>query len=225
MEKPEMIQRETCIQRLLTDLSNRYPELAVCAESITKAYAIFRHTLAEGHKMLVCGNGGSAADAGHFSAELVKGFLAKRALPRYLKTNLRGFLGDGDHWVDRLQGSLPVYPLTVNTALISAISNDCGADLIFAQQVLGYGQNGDSLLAISASGNSENVLKAVIVAKGLGLRTVGLTGGDGGRLREFCEVLIRVPADRVYQVQELHLPVYHTLAAMLEAEFFGLQPD
>jgi D-sedoheptulose 7-phosphate isomerase len=206
---------------LLDDLFSRYPALNSCMDSINQAFLIFKNTFLNGKKILVCGNGGSAADAEHFSGELVKGFLKKRPLPQSLEANLQASAGNNQSWIGRLQGALAVYPLTVNGALNSAVSNDIGADLIFAQQVLAYGTGGDSILAISTSGNSDNICKAVMVAAGLGMDTVGLTGSSGGCLDELCEVTIRVPASQVCQVQELHLPIYHTLAAMLEEEFFG----
>ncbi len=209
------------IKALLEDLVTRFPELHVCLEPITKVFLLLRNIFTSGKKLLVCGNGGSAADAEHFSGELLKGFLKKRPLPLMLKTNFSAFAGNSDQWIDRLQKGLPVLPLNTNTALISAVSNDIGADLIFAQQVLSYGIAGDSILAISTTGNSDNIIKAVIVAKGLGLHTIGLTGQENGKLGDLCEFLIKVPAFQTFKVQEFHLPVYHVLAAMLEEEFFS----
>jgi D-sedoheptulose 7-phosphate isomerase len=119
-----------------------------------------------------------------------------------------------------LQGALPVLPLPVNSGLLTAVANDQGADLIFAQQVLGYGALNDTLLAISTSGNSVNIIRAIWVARAKRMKTVGLTGADGGRMKEWCDLTILVPAAATWEVQELHLPIYHTLAAMLEAAFF-----
>lgn len=209
------------VEAFLTDLTARYPTLEYCLEAIRKSFLLFQSTLLNGQKLLVCGNGGSAADAEHFSAELLKGFLKKRPLSSKLKTELK-MVGENDSsWVDKLQGALPVYPITMNGVLYSAVCNDIGNDLFFAQQLLGYGNPGDTLFAISTSGNSSNILKAVKVANLLGLHSVGLTGMDGGKLRSIAEETIRVPAHETYQIQELHLPIYHTLAAMLEEEFFG----
>ena len=168
---------------------------------------------------MVCGNGGSAADAEHISGELMKGFHKQRHLTQELVAQITNLAGQVE-WVEQLQGSLPVIPLTSNAALISAISNDLSADQVFAQQVLGYGVPGDALMAISTSGLSTNIIRAIIIAKSIGLKTIGLTGKPGGRFQELCDVTIQAPADETYRIQELHLPIYHLLSAMLEEEFF-----
>lgn len=211
---------EKRIRLTLTALIARYPVLEECGEAILTAYNICKVTFNHGGKILVCGNGGSAADAMHFSAELMKGFLKKRPLDAAVQTRLRQLVTPEPEWIDHLQGALPVLPLTVNSGLTTAVLNDQAGDLIFAQQVVGYGMPGDSLFAISTSGNSGNVLKAVWVAKAKQLATIGLTGRKGGQLQELCDTCIRVPADLAHQVQELQLPVYHTLALMLEETFF-----
>lgn len=207
------------LERLIGQLIERYPELNSCSGRIKKAFIILKETFANGGKLLVCGNGGSAADAEHISGELMKGFLKKRPLDTELLVKIKN-AGGTDDWAERLQGSLPVIPLSTNTALITAISNDLGSDLVYAQQVLGYGKKGDALLAISTSGRSTNVLRAVMVAKAIGLRTIGLTGEAGGFLKDLCDITIQAPADETYRIQEYHLPIYHLLAAMLEEEFF-----
>lgn len=200
-------------------LTRRYPLLTVCRHSIVQAFLLLRESFFSGGKLLVCGNGGSAADAEHISGELMKGFIKKRPIPLKLQSKLES-MDAGTGWTRKLQGGLPTIPLTVNGGLSSAIVNDQASELIFAQQVLGYGRHNDSLWALSTSGNSENVVKAVCVAKALGLKTIGLTGAGGGKLKEICDVTIQAPAQRVYQIQELHLPIYHALCAMLEEEFF-----
>lgn len=207
-------------ERLIHNLRERYPEIQSCIEQVKNAFLILKQTFAGNGKLLVCGNGGSAADAEHFSGELMKGFLKKRPLPNALSSKIKE-MGGADGWVEQLQGSLPVIPLTSNTALISAISNDLSSDQVFAQQVLGYGRIGDTLMAISTSGLSTNVIRAVIVAKSIGLQTIGLTGKKGGHLEGLCNVTIQAPADETYKIQELHLPIYHLLSAMLEEEFFN----
>jgi len=208
------------LERLIGNLTERYPELDSCSGPIKKAFIILKETFANGGKLLVCGNGGSAADAEHISGELMKGFRKKRPLDTEFLVKIKNADG-ADDWVERLQGSLPVIPLSTNTALITAISNDLGSDLVYAQQVLGYGKKGDTLLAISTSGRSTNVVSAVIVAKAIGLATIGLTGEAGGLLKDLCDITIQAPADETYRIQEYHLPIYHLLAAMLEEEFFG----
>lgn len=206
-------------ERLITNLLKHYPNIVSCLEQIKKAFFILKETFTGKGKLLVCGNGGSAADAEHISGELMKGFLKKRPLSDALANKIIAMGGTAD-WVDLLQENLPVIPLSTNTALISAICNDLSSELIFAEQVLGYGLPGDALLAISTSGSSTNVIRAVIVAKSLGLRTIGLTGITGGVLKDLCAVTIQAPADETYRIQEYHLPIYHLLAAMLEEEFF-----
>lgn len=194
-------------------LFERYPVLTVRKEQILQAY----HTLLRGYrgggKLLVCGNGGSAADADHIVGELMKGFYKKRPLSgeQAVRLGENGGL---------LQGALPAISLTQHTALSTAFLNDVDPQMIFAQQVLGYGRQGDVFLGISTSGNSGNVVKAAVVAKKLGLSVVSLTGEGGGKLAELSDVLVDVPATVTADVQELHLPIYHTLCAMLEDDFF-----
>lgn len=206
-------------QRLISDCLARYPLINLCLEEVKDAFFILKETFDSGGKLLVCGNGGSAADAEHISGELMKGFLKKRRLAEDLVEQIKKTAGQVE-WVEQLQGSLPVIPLTSNAALISAICNDLSADQVFAQQVLGYGKAGDVLIAISTSGLSTNVIRAVIIAKSIGLKTIGLTGKSGGSFKELCNVTIQVPADETDRIQELHLPIYHLLCAMLEEEFF-----
>jgi D-sedoheptulose 7-phosphate isomerase len=201
-------------------LIKRYPILENCRESIVNAFWVLKNTFQNGGKLLVCGNGGSAADAEHICGELAKGFLKKRPLSNDLKTKFTELTETGLDWVNQLQQALPALPLTINGVLATATGNDQAPDLIFAQQVLGYGKANDTLIAISTSGHSPNVIKAVWVAKALNIHTIGLTGQVGGKLKELCEVVIPVPATQTYEIQELHLPVYHTLCAMLEEEFF-----
>lgn len=205
-------------------LLERFPVLKGCGQSILGAEQLISQAFLTGHKLLVCGNGGSAADAEHLSGELLKGFLKKRHLPAELISKITVESGKTDFetdWINRLQGSLPVIALTTNGAIATAIINDQGADLVFAQQILGQGLSGDVLVCISTSGNSENIIKAAIVAKAKGLKVIGLSGLTGGKLKSVCDVIINVPAQETYQIQELHLPIYHCLGAMLEEEFFG----
>ena len=204
----------------LNYLVKRYPVLADCKDAIISTFNCLKASFSCGGKLLICGNGGSASDAEHISGELMKGFLRKRPLSLERQTQFQAMGLPRSEWLGYLEGALPCIPLTVNNSLASAIINDLGGDLVFAQQVLGYGRPNDVLWAISTSGNSANVVKAAWVAKGLGLRTIGLTGASGGELVAICEITIQVPAKRVHQIQELHLPVYHTICAMLEDEFF-----
>jgi D-sedoheptulose 7-phosphate isomerase len=204
----------------LNDLMVRHPALEVCRVSIYSAFTILRNALLSDGKVLTCGNGGSAADAEHISGELMKGFIKKRSLSGKMRERFIKVCPDCEPWVDHLQQPLPVYPLAMNGPLASAIANDLGLDLIFAQQVLGYGNRGDVLFALSTSGNSPNILKAIRVARFKEMTVIGLTGGNGGRFMEDCDLVVKVPAARVFEIQELHLPVYHCICAMLESFFF-----
>ncbi len=204
----------------LDELLDRYPILEPCKEDILEAYRIMESAYHQRRKLLICGNGGSASDAGHIVGELMKGFIKKRPLPDAVKNSINEN-ELGKNMADKLQMGLPSIDLTAHHALITAFANDVDPDLIFAQQVLGYGNESDILLAISTSGNSENVVNAVYLAGKLGLKTIGLTGKNGGRLNELCDVTIRVPETITSKVQELHLPVYHTLCTMLEEHFFA----
>jgi D-sedoheptulose 7-phosphate isomerase len=202
-------------------LLSKYPELENCADSIEQAYRLLHRTFAHGGKLLVAGNGGSAADCEHIVGELMKGFMSKRRLPEQMRRRLGElFPEDGPAMGERLQGALPAISLVSQTALQTAFANDVDADLVFAQQVYGYAKPEDSLLVLSTSGNSVNVVRAVQVAKAIGISTVGMTGRHGGALHRLCDVTIRVPYTSTPDVQERHLPIYHTLCIMLEEAFF-----
>ena len=192
----------------------RYPDLEGCAADFEEAYSILRDAFAADGKLMVLGNGGSAADAGHIVGELMKGFLLKRPLPEVLRAQL------GDTGT-KLQRSLPAIDLTQHNALNTAFQNDVDPALCFAQQVLGYGRRGDVLLCLSTSGNAKNACEAAKVARTIGMRVIALTGAGGGALKALSDVCVRVPATETPDIQELHLPVYHTLCAMLEEAFFG----
>jgi len=182
-------------------------------DNLMEAFWMCVSAFESGGKMMVCGNGGSAADADHIVGELMKGFLKSRPLDEATMHKL----GPNARY---LQKALPAVSLLHPASLVSAFINDVGTLMMFAQQVYGLGRPGDVLIAISTSGNSENVLNAVEVAKGLGIRTVALTGLPGGRLKDTANVCIAVPRSTTVEIQELHLPIYHALCAMLESHFF-----
>jgi D-sedoheptulose 7-phosphate isomerase len=207
---------------MLEDLIVRYPSLKECKEDISKAYDILINCYENQNKVLIAGNGGSAADAEHIVGELMKGFLKSRELPTKIKDLLiKEDAQLGRIMGEKLQGALPTIALTVQSSLLTAFSNDVHPDLIFAQQVLGYGQCGDVFLGLSTSGDSQNIVYAACLARVIGMKTIGLTSRSGGKMRKFCDVIIRVPADSTPHVQELHLPVYHTLCAMVEEYFYN----
>jgi phosphoheptose isomerase len=207
----------------LNSLVTHYPDLETCVPDIQAAYELLRKTYRTGGKLLICGNGGSAADSDHIVGELMKGFELKRPVSDELRQALSAINPDmGAYLSEHLQEALPAISLSAHAALATAITNDTAGDVVFAQQVLGYGKQGDTLIGISTSGNSVNVRYAITVAKALGMHTIGLTGRTGGKMRDLCDVTICAPYERTLAVQERHLPIYHTLCIMLEQEFFSL---
>ena len=208
----------------------RYPALESCAADIRAAIAALCACYRAGGKLIVCGNGGSAADAEHIVGELMKGFL----LPRHLDENILAKLHEAcdatdpmtiDYFMQNLQGALPAISLPSQLAISTAFSNDQAPDLTFAQQVLGLGTPGDVLLGITTSGNSKNVLYAFRMAKALRMKTIALTGAAGGKCTAGgnADITIHAPSDETYKIQEYHLPIYHTLCIAVEEEFFGAE--
>lgn len=203
-------------------LISRYPLLECCKYDIELAFEILRESYKAECKLLVCGNGGSAADAEHIVGELMKGFKNSRKCDEEMTRRLKAVdVKMGAVLADNLQGALPAIALDGHIALSTAYMNDCAPLLCFAQQVNGYGCCGDVLLAISTSGNSQNVLYAAVAAKARGMKVIGLTGRRVSELSVLADVCIRVPQTETYMIQELHLPVYHCLCLMLEEEFWG----
>ncbi len=206
----------------IVTLINRYPSLAVCRNSIQAAYDILRQAYTEGRKLLVCGNGGSASDSEHIVGELMKEFKLKREVYKDQADAMKAIDPDmGAILAKHLQGALPAITLTGHSSLTTAFMNDSNPELVFAQQVNGYGKPNDVFLGISTSGNSCNVLFAAVAARAKGLKVIGLTGQKKCRLQELADVCIQVPETETYKIQELHLPVYHCLCMMLEEYFFG----
>ena len=208
----------------LKELIKRYPALTVVENEINNAAECLIKCYKQNLKVLVCGNGGSSSDSDHIVGELMKGFENKRPVKDSLKKQLLSISEErGKYLAEKLQQGLSAISLTAHNSLITAVANDTDADLIFAQQIIGYGQRGDVLIGISTSGNSKNVIDAVITAKAMGMVVIGLTGETGGKIKPFCDILINVPERRTSFIQELHLPVYHTLCMTLENSFFGHQ--
>ncbi|MBQ6266752.1 MAG: SIS domain-containing protein [Clostridia bacterium] len=198
-----------------------YPALQPLREKIGQAFELLRECAAANATILVCGNGGSAADSEHIVGELMKGFYLKRPLSKEDKENFRALPG-GEAIADKLQCGIRAISLVSQSALISAYANDVDASLVFAQQVYAYASAPqDVLIALSTSGNSLNVVNAAIAAKAAGMRVLSITGASGGKLAARSDVAVCLPAESPAQVQELTLPVYHTLCAMLEAAFFS----
>lgn len=213
------------LQRYINLLIKRYPVLAECKDSVIAAYDVLEECFATGHKILIAGNGGSCADAEHIVGELMKGFKLPRKCSDQFADKLKSIDSvRGMELAEKLQGGLPAIALDGHQSLNTAYMNDVkdGGLLTFAQQVYGYGKGGDVLLGISTSGNSKNVMNAIVVARALGLKVIGLTGQKGGELATVADVTIKVPSNETYMIQELHLPIYHCLCLMLEEKFFGL---
>ncbi len=207
----------------IDELMHRCPVLAPLREPILQACAMLDGALAAGGTLYLCGNGGSAADCEHIAGELLKGYLLPRRLPDAERAALAaaGPAPEASYLAERLQSGLRAVALTGHPALTTAVGNDNGADLAFAQQVWALGRPGDVLLAISTSGNARNVLLAAIAARAKGMRVLALTGAAGGRLLGAADLALRVPESVTFRVQELHLPLYHALCATLETERYG----
>ena len=208
--------------KYLEELVERYPVLDAVKDDVRKAYELLEACYEQGGKLLIAGNGGSCADAEHIVGELMKGFVKRREVSDSFAECLRS--ADevrGAELAKKLQGGLPAIALTGHAGLSTAYLNDVDGDLIFAQQTYGYGRPGDVLIGISTSGNAKNVMYAMTVAKALGMKTIGLTGKDGGALKREADVSVVVPETETFKIQELHLPIYHALCLMLEEHFFN----
>lgn len=212
-------------QRLMKHIElllERYPVLEFSKQDIIKAYLLMEECYEQGGKLLIAGNGGSAADAEHIVGELMKSFkLPRKITTVYAKELIAAEPELGSVLAENLQSALPAIALDGHYALSTAYLNDCEPLLCFAQQVNGFGNKGDMFLGISTSGNSKNVLYAATVARAKGMKVVGLTGKKESKLSAFADVCIKVPQSETYLIQELHLPVYHCLCLMLEEKFFG----
>lgn len=205
-------------------LVERYPALEAVYKEIIDAYVLMEecYTGVGGGKILVAGNGGSAADSEHFSGELMKRFRRHRPVKKEFAQRLESIDPvRGKELAENLDCSLTALPLVAHEALTTAYMNDVNAKGVFAQQLFGYGQKGDVFLAISTSGNSENILYAAVVARAMGIQTIGLTGKSGGKLAQKVDVCVKVPETETYKIQEYHLPIYHCWCLMLEDHFFG----
>ena len=206
----------------LDELISRYPVLAPMKADIRTAYETLKECYERGGKLLIAGNGGSAADSDHIVGELMKGFVKRRPVSAELAEALKQADPErGAELAKKLQGGLPAIALTNHAALSSAFANDVDGMLSYAQQVNGYGKAGDVFLGISTSGNAENVMYAAVTAKAKGMKVIGLTGKTGGKLAKIADVAIIVPEQETYKIQELHLPIYHALCLMLEDRFYA----
>ncbi len=213
---------ETRLIKHIDLLIRRYPTLESCKEDIIKAYLIMEEAFENDHKLLIAGNGGSAADAEHIAGELMKRFKTPRPVTPEFADKLKAIDSQrGEDLARNLERSLMAIPLVAHEALSTAYINDVDGLGVFAQQLFGFGRPGDVFLGISTSGNSKNVMSATVVARALGIKVIGLTGNKGGELASVADVVVKVPEEETYMIQELHLPVYHCWCLMLEDKFFG----
>ncbi len=207
----------------VNNLINRYPQLRPIRQNIVEAYLVMEECYKNRGKLLIAGNGGSAADSEHIAGELMKKFRINRPVSKEFAEKLKAIDYErGKNLAQNLECSLTAIPLVAHEALTTAYINDADGLGVFAQQLFGYGQTGDVFLGITTSGNSENILNAAVVARASGIKVIGLTGRNGGRLAEIADVLVCVPESETYIVQEFHLPIYHCWCLMLEHRFFGL---
>lgn len=205
-------------------LVERYPKLETVKQDIINAYLLMEECYEHDGKLLIAGNGGSAADSEHIAGELMKRFKAPRPVPPEFAKRLKDIDETrGKELAKNLERGLMAIPLVAHEALTTAYINDVDGLGVFAQQIYGFGRPGDVFLGISTSGNSKNIMNATVVARALGINVIGLTGANGGELAKVSNVAIKVPETETYMIQELHLPVYHCLCLMLEDRFFGKQ--
>lgn len=210
------------VEKHIDVLMQRYPQLVPCQKDIIKAYFIMEECYAHDKKLLIAGNGGSAADSEHIAGELMKRFEAPRPITPEFGDKLKSIDPiRGENLAQNLESALMAIPLVAHEAMTTAYINDVDAKGVFAQQLYGFGRQGDVFLGITTSGNSKNVMSATVVARALGIKVIGLTGAKGGELAEVADVAVKVPETRTYMIQELHLPVYHCWCLMLEERFFG----
>lgn len=210
------------LMRHIDLLVERYPSLESAKNDIVAAYLLLEESYENGGKLLVAGNGGSAADAEHIVGELMKGFkLSRKPETDFAERLVAENQELGSVLAENLQGALPAIALDGHPALSTAYMNDCEPLLCFAQQVNGYGKSGDVFLGISTSGNSKNMLYAATTAHAKGMKVIGLTGAKDSKLKDMSDVCIKAPQTETYMIQELHLPIYHCLCLMLENRFFA----
>ena len=203
------------------ELLERYPALSVCSEDIDKALELMKNTYLAGGTIYVCGNGGSCSDSAHIVGELMKGFLLRRPVPASDRDKLSTLYDDGEAMAHSLQRGIPAVDLTAQSAILTAFNNAVDPEMCYAQLIYGYGKPCDLLIGLSTSGNSGNVVKAVKVAKALGVKTISLTGEHESKLSTLCDCTIKAPATETFKIQEYHLPIYHYLCGALECDLFG----
>lgn len=214
--------QERHLMKYIDSLINRYPKLELIKEDVIRGYLLMEECYEKGRKLLVAGNGGSAADSEHIAGELMKRFKIPRPVDEGFANKLKQIDKErGVYLAENLERSLTAIPLVAHEALTTAYINDVDGKGVFAQQLLGYGREGDVFLGISTSGNSENIINAAVTAKALGIKIIALTGKNDSKISDIADVAVKVPETETYMVQEFHLPIYHCWCLMLEDKFFG----
>lgn len=217
-----MLEFDTRLIKHVELLVSRYKIMGSIKQDIIDTYILMEECYMHGGKLLIAGNGGSAADSEHIVSELMKGFKLPRKLDEDICSKLINEKAEmGQALADNLQGALPAISLNSHTSFMTAYMNDCEPQLCFAQQIVGYGDRNDVFLGISTSGNSKNIIYAAITAKAKGMKVAALTGSYESELSKMADVCIKAPGYETYTIQELHLPIYHCLCLMLEDKFFG----
>ncbi|MCP3966476.1 MAG: SIS domain-containing protein [Lentisphaerae bacterium] len=209
------------MEKYLTDFKERFPEMAYLDDKILQAAVMIVEAMAAGHTLFTCGNGGSGSDSDHIVGELLKGFKSLRPLSPEFKKKFDVYGEAGKEIANKLQYGLRAISLTSHPAFTTAFLNDVDGTLIFAQQLFALGREGDVVIGISTSGNAENVKACFMTARTMGVKTILLTGKDGGACAKLVDCEIRVPEYETYKIQEMHLPIYHTLCLMIEDHFYG----
>lgn len=213
---------EPRVEKHVDVLMDRYPQLKCIRQDIINAYFVMEECYEHDGKLLIAGNGGSAADSEHIAGELMKRFEIPRPVPEEFEKKLKEVDPvRGAELAKNLEQGLMAIPLVAHEAMTTAYINDVDGYGVFAQQLYGFGRKGDAFLGISTSGNSKNVISATVVARALGMKVIGLTGGTGGELAKVADATVVVSESRTYRIQELHLPIYHCWCLMLEEKFFG----
>jgi len=209
-------------EKLIDRLRERYPALSGIRNSVSEAAEMIIDCYTRGGKLMICGNGGSSAEADHFTGELMKSFELRRPLDDSFKKRLQDISPKrGRYLAENLEHGLPAISLSSNSSVILAVGNDIDLSLVFAQQVIGYGNENDILIGISTSGNSKNITDACITAKALNLNVIGITGKTGGKMKQYCDVIVKIPETGTALVQEVQLPVIHTICRIVEYHFYS----
>ena len=211
---------KTSTIKIYDELFVRYPVLTDIKETILNVFNLIKSVYEDGGTLFCAGNGGSSSDSEHIVGEMLKSFKKKRHIDESTRNSLLNHGEDGEYLISKLEGSLPAVSLISQTGILTAFANDKSWDTAVAQQLYGLGKKGDCLLVLSTSGNSKNCIYATIVAKSKQIKTIAFTNKKGGKLKDLCDECVCVPEIETYKVQELHLPIYHCICAMLEEEFF-----